>query len=293
MNFRSLYIAALALFTVAASAGSAGNPDGFNTPSEHAISTSKTEDFGVYTKNDAFICLSKKITCGPKDQVFDENGYPRIDGKIEYVTYTRQDGKHISGFLIQKNYERVIAEMGGRLWAEMNGEDVGRGYMLHIHLLERNGEKKWVVVDTRATSNAVTLSVITQHEIPKLLDVGTFQKQLDTQGYITLNVNFDTGKALIRTEDRPTLDQIVLLLKSSPRLRLSVDGHTDNVGNAEINKQLSQQRANAIVEFLVREGAEKDRLIAKGFGAENPIADNRSEDGRRINRRVELVKLKK
>jgi OmpA-OmpF porin, OOP family len=268
------------------------NPDGFNTPLGYALSASNIEEYGLYSRIDNYECLPKLVLCTQKDQIFDERGYPRIEGKLEKTTYTRSDGKAVEGFLIQKNYEDTIKQMGGRLFAVMNGEDVRRGQMHHIHLIEKNGQRKWVLIDTRSDTYKLSLLVITQIEMPKILEVGEFQKQLDTQGYVTLNVNFDNNKSAIRAEDKPTLNQVVQLLKASPKLRLSVDGHTDNVGNAAANKTLSQQRSEAIVAYLVGEGIEKSRLVAKGFGSENPIADNRSEDGRAKNRRVELVKLK-
>lgn len=292
MKYPTLIAALSVAFCNMALADSLKNPDGFNTPTDHVIATSSVEEFGLYTKGDPFECLPKKAICASLEQVFKANGYPAIEGKIEETTYKRSDGKNIAGFLMQKNYERVIKEMGGRPYAEMNGEDVSRGYMHHIHLIEKGGQKKWVVVDTRASSNALKLVVITQIKTPEVLEVGEFQNQLETQGYITLNVNFDTNKSAIRGEDKPTLNQIVQLLKASPSLRVSVDGHTDNVGSAAANKALSRERSEAIVAYLVAEGAEKSRLLAKGFGAENPIADNRNEEGRKKNRRVELVKLK-
>ena len=147
-------------------------------------------------------------------------------------------------------------------------------------------------MNTWSDHSLVSLDVITETALPDILTAGEFKSQLDTQGYVTLNVNFDTNKSLILDGDKPTLDQVVALLTSNPSLRLSVDGHTDNVGNTAANKRLSQQRAEAIVAYLVTAGTARDRLVARGFGAESPVADNRAEDGRSKNRRVELVKLK-
>ena len=73
-------------------------------------------------------------------------------------------------------------------------------------------------------------------------------------------------------------------------MKISVEGHTDNVGTPESNQKLSENRAKAVYDYLVAKGIDKNRLSYTGWGQEKSIADNRSEDGRYKNRRVELVK---
>ena len=103
-------------------------------------------------------------------------------------------------------------------------------------------------------------------------------------------INFETGKADILPSSESLLAEIVTLMKQQSGLKLSVEGHTDNVGNAKSNKALSQARAEAVKKWLVGKGIAAGRLSTNGHGAEMPIADNRIEDGRAKNRRVELVK---
>ena len=69
---------------------------------------------------------------------------------------------------------------------------------------------------------------------------------------------------------------------------IEVEGHTDNVGKAEVNKKLSQKRADAVKDYLIKKGIEADRLSAIGYGSEQPIADNKTKEGRAQNRRVEF-----
>jgi outer membrane protein OmpA-like peptidoglycan-associated protein len=83
---------------------------------------------------------------------------------------------------------------------------------------------------------------------------------------------------------------IATLLKSNPTLKLGVEGHTDNVGDAASNKKLSEARAKSVTAAIVASGVDAARLSAAGFGQEKPVADNRTEEGRAKNRRVELVK---
>ena len=82
-------------------------------------------------------------------------------------------------------------------------------------------------------------------------------------------------------------------MKKYTSVNLEVQGHTDNKGSEKKNKKLSETRANAVVQYLIKKGVAKDRLRAVGYGSEMPIADNNTAEGRAENRRVELVPFTK
>lgn len=103
-------------------------------------------------------------------------------------------------------------------------------------------------------------------------------------------INFDTDSDKIRDESKPTLDQIVGLLKGKPDWKLTIEGHTDSTATAAHNQDLSLRRANAVETYLVTAGVDGGRLKAVGFGATKPVAPNGTETGRAQNRRVELTK---
>ncbi|MBT9394576.1 OmpA family protein [Hymenobacter sp. NST-14] len=103
-------------------------------------------------------------------------------------------------------------------------------------------------------------------------------------------MHFDTDNATIRPESEPTVAEVARLLRQNPALRLAVQGHTDNVGPAAHNQQLSEARAQSVVAALTQAGISAERLQAAGFGPSQPLADNATEAGRARNRRVELVK---
>lgn len=106
----------------------------------------------------------------------------------------------------------------------------------------------------------------------------------------TQGILFATGSAELRPESTPTLDDIADALRRDSSMRLRVEGHTDNVGDATANQRLSEQRAEAVVRFLVeRRSVDADRLEPVGLGQSQPVADNGSGEGRQTNRRVELV----
>jgi outer membrane protein OmpA-like peptidoglycan-associated protein len=116
---------------------------------------------------------------------------------------------------------------------------------------------------------------------------------LATDGRVaTQGIYFDTGRDALRAESKPTLDEIAAMLKEHGALRVRIEGHTDDVGDAAANQALSEKRAAAVRQALVsRYGIAASRLEAQGFGAAKPVAPNATSEGRQQNRRVELVKL--
>ena len=103
---------------------------------------------------------------------------------------------------------------------------------------------------------------------------------------IDLNITFVSGKADIHGDDSAEIQKVADFMKKYPDVKVTIEGYTDNRGNAAMNKKLSQKRAEAVKEELVKSGVEASRLSAVGYGAANPIADNKTEEGRARNRRV-------
>jgi outer membrane protein OmpA-like peptidoglycan-associated protein len=103
------------------------------------------------------------------------------------------------------------------------------------------------------------------------------------------DVLFDTGKYTLKPGAREKLAKISGIIVAHPGLRIEVDGHTDNVGGDEFNQRLSEQRANAVREYLISAGVSSDGVTAMGFGKTRPVTDNDNAAGRQQNRRVELV----
>ena len=103
---------------------------------------------------------------------------------------------------------------------------------------------------------------------------------------------FDLGKATIKPESADVLDNIVKVLNEFKKAKFSVEGYTDSTGNKAKNIKLSEARANSVKDYLVAKGIAADRLSAKGFGPEKPVADNKTKAGREQNRRVEINLVK-
>jgi outer membrane protein OmpA-like peptidoglycan-associated protein len=102
------------------------------------------------------------------------------------------------------------------------------------------------------------------------------------------NLFFDLGKATLKPESAPELKRILLVMSENKALVIEISGHTDNTGSDEINNKLSLERANAVKDYLLKAGIDTARIRTKGYGKTKPKADNSTEEGRQINRRVEI-----
>jgi len=101
-------------------------------------------------------------------------------------------------------------------------------------------------------------------------------------------VHFDFDRSEIRSDSRPVLDEAASALKENSNVRISVEGHTDNVGSDAYNEKLSVRRAEAVFRYMVNQGISPERMEVIGYGESRPVADNDTDSGRAQNRRVEL-----
>ncbi len=117
-------------------------------------------------------------------------------------------------------------------------------------------------------------------------------EEAENQVYTLENVYFDTDKATLRESSNDALQNLLNALKTNPDMEIEIAGHTDSKADAEYNKKLSQRRAESVKQYLVERGISEDRLKAKGYGESEPIATNKTEQGRQKNRRTEVRILK-
>jgi sulfatase modifying factor 1 len=114
---------------------------------------------------------------------------------------------------------------------------------------------------------------------------------LDTKGFIDVyGINFDIGKAIVKPESYPIIEQIMSYLKEHPQMKIVIEGHTDNTGSDVLNMTLSDKRAQSIKAELVKRGIDTSRMETKGYGSSKPVADNKTAAGRTQNRRVTIKK---
>ncbi len=110
--------------------------------------------------------------------------------------------------------------------------------------------------------------------------------------WVVENLRFETGKWDILSQYHGVLNAIVAVLMENPGLRVEIQGHTDNRGKEAYNQMLSENRATAVMGYLTGHGVSADRLSARGYGFHHPIADNDTDMGRAMNRRVELKPIR-
>ncbi|MFW6050497.1 MAG: OmpA family protein [Myxococcota bacterium] len=108
---------------------------------------------------------------------------------------------------------------------------------------------------------------------------------------IRQKIHFEFNKARIRPVSYPILDTVTQVLNDYPEIRIEVQGHTDSRGSDRYNQRLSEQRANAVRQYLIEKGIEASRLVSKGYGESQPIESNRTAAGRAANRRVEFKRI--
>ena len=193
-----------------------------------------------------------------------------------------------------KNGDRMaslkLAKDGKEIWGEVLPFNLGNAYDLHA--IEK-GEMKQEVAKAEAKPEPPKPEVKPEPvkvEPKEDISKRDLAKEIKTQGYATIYINFDVDKATIKPESQPALDYVAQMLKDNPDLNLTIAGHTDSTGTWAHNKTLSENRARAVLEALVSRGIAAGRLASVGYGQDKPIADNATEEGKAKNRRVELIK---
>jgi len=104
----------------------------------------------------------------------------------------------------------------------------------------------------------------------------------------TAKINFDSGQATILESSTPLIGKIASTARRCPDAIFEVAGHTDSIGSQEFNQQLSEKRANAVIQRVVALGLEQHRFEARGYGTSQSVGDNNTEEGRAANRRIEF-----
>ena len=221
----------------------------------------------------------------------------KYEGRVTRLEY-RTDGNPPGQVAIYRNYLAAAKRLGGRqLNQGFDADD--REILRHdSHLFTLGpGLQPPIAVLKIIHSQAYDLTIIEPESMKQSVEVGKIQaaqlaQEIRDSGFATIHINFDTGKSDLKDDGVAAVKEIAALLKGDPALKISIEGHTDNVGTPQSNKQLSHARASAVMQAVVAQGTEAARLKAVGHGQEAPVGDNRTEAGRAQNRRVELVKAK-
>jgi len=215
-----------------------------------------------------------------------------VEGNATVIRYFYASAdRQPSALQLLRNYQNAIKQIGGVVVYERLPRDADGGET--TLKVATGGKEVWVKVVPDifgAPTQSYQLFIVEAAAMTQAVSANKLLEELNKNGYIALYINFDTGKWDLKPDGVATVKEIVALLKANPALKLSVEGHTDNVGGAAANKKLSENRAKSVTNEIVAGGIPAARVSAVGHGQESPVADNRNEAGRAKNRRVELVK---
>ncbi len=216
----------------------------------------------------------------------------RVEGDLTALRYFYQSAEtQPSPLQVIRNYQNAVKAIGGTVVFERLPSD-GDGGETTLNVAA-NGKDIWVKVLPDifgAPTQNYQLIVVEAAPMTQVVTANELWDELDRNGFVTLYINFDTGKADLKADGIAAVAEIATALTQNPSLAISIEGHTDNVGQPEANRTLSQARADSVMRAVIARGIDHARLRAVGHGQTAPIADNRTEAGRAKNRRVELVK---
>ena len=197
-----------------------------------------------------------------KGIITDESTKKPLDATIEIID--NQLNKSITSFNSNSSTGKYLISLPA-------GKNYGiavkkNGYLFH--------SENFNILDTAAFQE------ITKDITLKKLEIG--------KTIILKNIFYDFDKATLRVESTNELERLLKLLNEFPNLKIEISGHTDSKGANDYNMKLSENRAKAVVEYLIKSGINSDRLSYKGYGEENPISTNETDEGRQLNRRTEF-----
>lgn len=209
------------------------------------------------------------------------------EGKLTQTNYSLKEGsKEFSFIQIVRNYENAVKKLGGKIL-------LSETRILHAKI-EKNKAVTYVSAEAFNDGWDYTLIIVETKpmEDEVTIDAASLNKGISETGKIAVyGIYFDTGKSDIKPESKPTIDEIVKMLKQNTALKLFVVGHTDSDGKLEANMKLSSDRAASVVKALIENGIQAARLKSSGAGPYCPVESNRTEEGKAKNRRVELVEM--
>ncbi len=209
-----------------------------------------------------------------------------VEGHKYFIEYRLNKGGQEPGrLMILKNHENALKKINAEILNTTKKDLYSK--------VTKEGKEIWIQV--HALDRLYRLTIVERGQMEQKITVNpdALFGDIATTGHAAVyGIYFDHGSADIKLESKPSLKAISDMLKANKSLKLYVVGHTDMTGGFEYNVELSIKRANAVVKVLVNDyGIAAERLAGKGAGPLCPIGSNKNEDGRKLNRRVELVEM--
>jgi outer membrane protein OmpA-like peptidoglycan-associated protein len=256
----------------------------------------KAVTYSISYEADSLQPIVETITVDPKDS------YTEIDRGVDLrtinfekktlgtisVTGTIKDEKgkpvEVTNIIVKDN-------VTGKLMETYHSNSLSGAYYF---VLERGKNYNISYEAENYLFQSVNVNVPKKPEYSELVKDIVLEKVKVGSKIVLNNIFFDSGKSSLRKESNIELDKLIKLLKEYESIKIEISGHTDSKGDAKVNLALSQKRAQAVVDYLVKKGISKTRLIAKGYGKQQPVAPEKLPNGKpdlagmQKNRRVEL-----
>lgn len=246
-----------------------------------------SRDHPLLSRMDNFYISSYRYFKYDSHEFYDaeDNEYV-IEGQKWVIEYTLLEGYEAPGQLkVEKNHINAVKEIGGTILYE-------RGVTMKvIHEDKEAWIDLWVSSDGSDYRLTIVEKKVMEQEVTA--DPEAMAGDIESTGRTVIyGIYFDFDSAEIKPESEPTFQAIAEMLRDHPTLKVYVVGHTDMTGTLDYNLNLSKNRAHAVVQKLVNEyGISGERLRARGVGPLCPVTTNQTEEGRKQNRRVELVQI--
>jgi len=243
----------------------------------------------------------------------------RLEGKLTRITYGAPPGR--STLEVFRNYQQALEAAGFEVVFSCTDADCGGRYFnharstgYHLHFAENYYDQRYLAARLDNDDGSIAVAVYTVHrnavgsfpdqaftqldivesaamqESMVSVDANAMAEALERDGHIAIyNIYYDFDSADLKPESDDAIAEIASLLELRSDLSLLIVGHTDGQGSIDYNQELSGRRATSVVDALVASGVDAGRLTPIGAGMAAPVANNRLDEGRAKNRRVELV----
>lgn len=217
-----------------------------------------------------------------------------LEGTLIDILYTYDGpfGPNLPSKLqVIRNYENAIAKMGGQKVYSRTTDDGGwTGATFH---LQKDGSEYWLGIYDLINNpvDQFTFVLLTVEGMKQEITANEMFEKINSGLPITLYINFETGKSAIKSDSENIVEELYQMMNENPDLKILVEGHTDNVGNKSSNQSLSEKRAASLKTALVTKGISSSKIETVGFGQDQPLADNSTDEGRAKNRRIEIKKI--
>lgn len=250
-----------------------------------------------------------------KLEMFNGSSFFVLYGKVERMTIEMDGDKKWEKYWFEKSVSEYLKSIGAKLifdgqipyefiqkWGETpNPQNEHRNEFYAGDVI--NKPTKMFVLKTN--KKKIGFQIILEHARGKIgvveytdfeqtiekITANDILNEINSKGYAKLHINFDTGKSRIKVDSYEVVGEIAKMMKASSNLKISIEGHTDNVGDKTSNMKLSRNRAKSVLIALTDEGIDESRLKSEGFGQQKPLGDNSTKEGKAKNRRVELRKI--